>query len=81
MHGFRAAKNQSELDKVDTFKYDNNFNNWEDPKVMEMYTKSDKSMKRTWKKSYGLEHVHSLRQYTVNIDEYFKEKQIISRII
>ena len=53
MHDFRKASNEGELKRVDKFKYDNNFFNWGDPKVFKYFTKSKKSMKKAWKKTFG----------------------------
>ena len=54
MHDYRKASNEKELENVDRFKYDNNFFNWKDPKVLKYFTKSTKSLKKAWKKTYGL---------------------------
>ena len=53
MHDYRKASNEKELENVDRFKYDNNFFNWKDPKVLKYFTKSTKSLKKAWKKTYG----------------------------
>ena len=53
MHDYRRAFNQETLKKVDQYKYDKYFYNFVDPKVLKHYTKSTKSMKRAWEKSYG----------------------------
>ena len=53
MHGYRKAFNKKQLKKVDQFKYDNNFYNWADPKVLKYFTKSTKSLEKAWKKTYG----------------------------
>ena len=53
MHDYRKASSKEELKKVDRFKYDNNFHNWEDPKVLKYFANSTKSSKRAWKKTYG----------------------------
>ena len=53
MHDSRKSSNEKELKRVDKFKYDNNFFNWEDPKVLKYFTKSTKSMKKAWQKTYG----------------------------
>ena len=50
MHAFRIAFSKEALDKVQTFKFDPNFNNFIDPKVLKEYAMHPK---RTWKKSYG----------------------------
>ena len=34
MNGFRKASNKEQLSEVDSFKYDNNFNNWINMKVL-----------------------------------------------
>ena len=57
MHDFRKASNEEELKRVDKFKYDNNFFNWRDPKVFKYFTKSKKSMKKAWKKTFGFPYV------------------------
>ena len=53
MHDYRRAFNEETLKKVDQYKYDKYFYNMVDPKVLKYYTKSTKSMKRAWEKSYG----------------------------
>ena len=55
MHDYRKAFSEETLKKVDQFKYDNNFFNWRDPKVLKYFTKSTKSSKKAWKKTYGLQ--------------------------
>ena len=57
MHDYREAFNEEKLKKVEQFKYDNNFHNWEDPKVLRYFTKSTKSLRKAWKKTYGLPYV------------------------
>ena len=57
MHGYRKAFSKKKLKKVDQFKYDNNFHNWEDPKVLKYFTKSTKNVKKAWKKTYGFPYV------------------------
>ena len=57
MHDYRKAFSEETLKKVDKFKYDNNFFNWEDPKVLKYFTKSKKSIKKAWKKTYGFPYV------------------------
>ena len=39
MTAFRAASSKVMLNLVKTVKYDNNFNNWVNPKVLKKYTK------------------------------------------
>ena len=53
MHDYRKAVSEEELEKVDQFKYNNNFENFVDPKVLKYFTKSTKSVKKAWKKTYG----------------------------
>ena len=57
MHDYRKASSEEELKKVDRFKYDNNFFNWGDPKVLKYFTKNTKSVKKAWKKTYGFPYV------------------------
>ena len=57
MHDYRKASSEVELKKVDQFKYDKNFFNWEDPKVLKFFTKNTNSMKKAWKKTYGFPYV------------------------
>jgi hypothetical protein len=57
MHGFRSAANMESLGKVDTFKYDNNFNNWIDPKVFKAFVKQPEKM---WKQTFGFPYVKRL---------------------
>ena len=54
MHDYRTAFNENKLKSVDQFKYDNNFFNFGDPKVLKYLTKSTK---RAWKKTYGFPYV------------------------
>ena len=53
MHNYRKASSEEELKKVDQFKQDNNFLNMVDPKVFKYFTKSTKSLKNAWMKTYG----------------------------
>ena len=53
MHDYRKAVSEEELEKVDQFKYDNNFENFVDPKALKYFTKSTKNVKKAWKKTYG----------------------------
>ena len=57
MHDYRKAFSEETLNKVDQFKYDNNFFNWRDPKVLQYFTKSTKSLRRAWKKTFGIPYV------------------------
>ena len=53
MHGYRKAYSNKTFKRVDQFKYDNNFNNVHDPKVLKYFTKSRKSLQEAWRKTYG----------------------------
>ena len=53
MHGYRKAYSKKTFKRVDQFKYDNNFNNVHDPKVLKYFTKSRKSLQEAWRKTYG----------------------------
>ena len=57
MHRYRTAFKKELLRKVDTFKFDKNFNNWIDPDVMREFTKSTKNLKTVWKDSYSFPYV------------------------
>ena len=57
MHDYRKASSDTELKNVDNFKYDKNFFNWVDPKVLKHFTKSTK---KAWKKSFGFPYVSAL---------------------
>ena len=50
MHGYRTASNQAMYDKVDTFKFDVNFNNWISPKVLAKFARRPR---KAWKRAYG----------------------------
>ena len=52
MAAFRAASDKEMLKKVRTVKYDRNFNNWINHKVLERFTKKSTYLK-TWSKSYN----------------------------
>ena len=60
MHNYRKASSEDRLERVDQYKHDNNFFNWIDPKVLKKFTKSTKSVKTTWKKTYGFPYVSLL---------------------
>ena len=66
IHDYKKASNEEELEKVGKFKYDNNFFNWEDPKVLKYFTKSKKSIKKAWKKSYGYPYATAVSWIPVN---------------
>ena len=54
MHEYRRAYNEKTLKRVSKYRYDKYFFNWVDPKVLKYFTKSTESMKRAWRKIYGL---------------------------
>jgi hypothetical protein len=60
MHGYRRAFSDRSLNMVDSFKYDNNFNNWIDPKVLKKFTSNIESITKSWKESYGFEFTNLL---------------------
>ena len=60
MHDYRRAFNKETLKSVDQYKYDNNFFNWVDPKVLKYFTASKRSMKRAWKETYGIPYTTAL---------------------
>ena len=56
MHDYRKAFNEKQLKKVDQFKYYPG--PWSlDPKVLKYFTKSIKSSKKAWMKTYGFPYV------------------------
>ena len=67
LEGFRKASDKNQLEKVRTFKYDNYLNNFVDPKVFKMMTKSEKKGRKIWKNTYGY-------QYTKQIPGYYSFK-------
>ena len=50
MHEYRRAYNNETMKSVAQYKYDNNFYNWVDPKVLKYFATQTK---RAWKKTYG----------------------------
>ena len=60
MHDYRKASSEKQLKEVDQFKYDKNFFNWADPKVLKYFTKSTKSVKKAWKKTYGFPYASAI---------------------
>ena len=50
MHAYREASNQKMYDKVDEFKFDINFNNWINPKVLARFVRNPQ---KAWKGAYG----------------------------
>ena len=53
MHAYRRAFDDKTLQNVDSFKYDNDFNNWIDPSVFDKYTSDIETIRNVWNKSYG----------------------------
>ena len=65
MHDYRTAFNENKLKSVDQFKFDNNFFNWEDPKVLKYFIKSSQ---KAWKKTYGFPYVSPISWDGKNIN-------------
>ena len=65
MHGYRAASNQDAYNKVDTFKFDEYFNNWINPKVLEKFTQNPQ---KAWKRGYGFPYTRGVRWNGKNIN-------------
>ena len=57
MHDYREAFNEKQLKKVDQFKYGSNVGLVWDLELLKNTTKSTKSVKNVWKKSYGFPYV------------------------
>ena len=57
MHDYREAFNEKQLKKVDQFNYYKNVDTNLDPEFMKYFTKSTKSLKNVWKKTYGFPYV------------------------
>ena len=76
MTAFRAASSKAMLNLVKTVKYDNNFNNWVNPKVLKKYTK--RKFSTAWRKSYhfqGLVHLNHLK-CEKNCRKQFKKRLV-----
>ena len=43
------------MERVTTFKYNNNLYNFADPQVFKSFTRSEKHGQRTWRKTYGFQ--------------------------
>ena len=56
MNGYRAAKTEQELEKVEEIQFDKYFFNLEDPQVFDAMTDKKKAPK-LWKKTYGFDYV------------------------
>ena len=61
MHGYRTASNQEMYDKVDTFKFDNNFNNWISPKVLAKFARNPR---KAWQRAYGFPYTTGKKNMT-----------------
>ena len=70
MHGYRKAYSQKTFKRVDQFKYDNNFNNFDDPKVLKYFTKSRKSLQKAWRKTYGFPYATAISWDGIDPLEY-----------
>ena len=58
MHDYRRAFDTKTLKSVDQYKYDNNFFNWVDPKVLKYFVGTNKKgLKRAWRKTYGFPYI------------------------
>ena len=58
MHEYRRAYNNETMKLVAQYKYDNNFYNWVDPKVLKYFAgTSEKGLKRAWRKTYGFPYI------------------------
>ena len=68
LEGFRKASDKDQLKKVRTFKYDNNLNNFVDPKVLKTFTKSEKIGRKIWRDTYGY-------QFTRQVPGYYSFKE------
>ena len=56
MNGYRNAKNEDKLERVQEIKFDKYFFNFEDPKILKQMTKG-KKREKIWKKTYGFDFV------------------------
>ena len=51
---YRKAYTQEALEKVQVYNFDNRLNNFVDPKVFKLFTKSKRSSHKAWKETYNL---------------------------
>ena len=58
MHAYRTAASKEDLDRVDTFRFDKNYNNFWDPNVLENFVTN---IGETWKESYGFRYTSPIR--------------------
>ena len=68
MESYRNAYNERTFKKVTSYEYDNNMFNFEDPKVLRRFTKSEKSSKKHWRKSYGFKISNNIRRISMEHD-------------
>ena len=72
MHDYRRAVNNLTLQNVDSYKYDNNFNNWIDPNVFDKYTSDRDTIRSVWNKSYGFNNTFLDAVMTSETEFYFE---------
>ena len=72
MHTYRRAVNNLTLQNVDSFKYDNDFNNFIDPSVFDKYTSDIETIRSVWNKSYGFN--NTFLPYVMNSETEFHLK-------
>ena len=78
MHAYRRAFNDKTLQNVDSFKYDNDFNNWIDPSVFDKYTSDIETIRSVWNKSYGFNNTY-LATVTRNETEVLLEPDCLEK--
>ena len=54
---FCQAFNEETLKKVDTFKYNQLYNNWMDPQILKAFTIGKGAPRKPWKSAYGFPYV------------------------
>ena len=52
--GYRKASTKEALQSVHTYTFDNRLNNFEDPKVLKMFTKTRKKSHKAWRETYAM---------------------------
>ena len=65
MHTYRKAFSEERLKRVDQYKWDNNFFNFRDPKVLKYFTKRPR---KAWKKTYGFPYARTITWDGKNIN-------------
>ena len=78
MHAYRRAFDYKTLQNVDSFKYDNDFNNWIDPSVFDKYTSDIETIRRVWNKSYGFNNTY-LTKVMTNETEFFLKPDCLKK--